>query len=257
MAPGSGSPVFPTSGLAWRRQAGPAIIAALRVSAPNAQRPAPAVCGMRVTSSPISPASNLGLHVILNRGIPACAPAGAWLEERAARRLATAPLTKSPRNADASLTTSHARSATLTPYQVKRRLQPMPIFVPATRAPWLAMPERRCGNPGGAGQTGRAVLSAGLGVRAGEHGSRGAHGFLRHIAAGLAVSLPLVLIGCATPVMQHSLDIPDRFAASPDEPEAAWWDSFGDPVLSDLVRRAARENRHIRTTGPVICSMNL
>ncbi len=49
--------------------------------------------------------------------------------------------------------------------------------------------------------------------------------------------------------MQPSLDVPGRFAAAPtsnEEPEAAWWDSFGDPVLSDLVRRAARENRDIK-----------
>jgi len=26
-------------------------------------------------------------------------------------------------------------------------------------------------------------------------------------------------------------------------PEVAWWDTYGDPVLSDLVPRAARENR--------------
>jgi NodT family efflux transporter outer membrane factor (OMF) lipoprotein len=30
------------------------------------------------------------------------------------------------------------------------------------------------------------------------------------------------------------------------EPEAAWWEAFHDPVLSDLVRRAARENRDIK-----------
>jgi multidrug efflux system outer membrane protein len=30
------------------------------------------------------------------------------------------------------------------------------------------------------------------------------------------------------------------------EPEAAWWDTFRDPVLTDLVRRAARENRDIK-----------
>jgi NodT family efflux transporter outer membrane factor (OMF) lipoprotein len=92
-------------------------------------------------------------------------------------------------------------------------------------------------------------LIAGHGLKAGEHGFRGAQWSLRHFAAGLVASLPLVLMGCATPVMQPSLDIPGRFAASPaspDEPEAAWWDSFGDPVLSDLVRRAAYENRDIK-----------
>ena len=30
------------------------------------------------------------------------------------------------------------------------------------------------------------------------------------------------------------------------EPEIAWWESYGDPVLSDLIRRAARENRDVK-----------
>ena len=59
----------------------------------------------------------------------------------------------------------------------------------------------------------------------------------------------LALFGCATPVLQPSVDVPGRFAAAPasdSEPEVAWWESYGDPVLSDLVRRAARENRDVK-----------
>jgi multidrug efflux system outer membrane protein len=29
-------------------------------------------------------------------------------------------------------------------------------------------------------------------------------------------------------------------------PRVAWWEAYGDPVLSDLIRRAARENRDVR-----------
>src|SRR5215831_19479164 len=68
-------------------------------------------------------------------------------------------------------------------------------------------------------------------------------------AAMLAASLALALASCATPVMQASVDVPGQFAAAPAsavEPETAWWDSYGDPVLSDLVRRAARENRDVK-----------
>lgn len=65
-----------------------------------------------------------------------------------------------------------------------------------------------------------------------------------------AAAASLFLAGCSTPVLSPKVDVPDRFAAAalPDaaEPEAAWWDSYGDPVLSDLVRRAARENRDVR-----------
>src|SRR5450755_3062195 len=70
-----------------------------------------------------------------------------------------------------------------------------------------------------------------------------------HIAAKLAASLAFALVGCATPVLQPAVDVPGRFAAAPasiEAPEATWWDAYGDPVLSDLVRRAARENRDVK-----------
>ncbi|MCC8404045.1 TolC family protein [Paraburkholderia sp. MMS20-SJTN17] len=71
----------------------------------------------------------------------------------------------------------------------------------------------------------------------------------RRAAATLSTSLALALAACATPVMQPSVDVPGRFAAasaSVEEPEAAWWDSYGDPVLSDLERRAAHQNRDVQ-----------
>ena len=43
--------------------------------------------------------------------------------------------------------------------------------------------------------------------------------------------------------------VPDQFAAAPASEtaaEVAWWERYGDPVLSDLIRRAARENRDIK-----------
>lgn len=70
------------------------------------------------------------------------------------------------------------------------------------------------------------------------------------LAGALAVSLALALAGCATPVLKPSLDdIPGHFAAAPasvDEPEVAWWEGFKDPVLSDLIRRAAQRNRDVK-----------
>jgi len=67
--------------------------------------------------------------------------------------------------------------------------------------------------------------------------------------AALAVSITLGISGCSTPAAHPTVDVPPQFAAaSPSEiePEAAWWESFHDPVLTDLVRRAARENRDIK-----------
>lgn len=68
-----------------------------------------------------------------------------------------------------------------------------------------------------------------------------------HIVAALAASLALV--GCTTPIVKSSVQVPSQYAAAPattSEPEVAWWESFGDPVLSDLIRRAAHENRDIK-----------
>lgn len=65
----------------------------------------------------------------------------------------------------------------------------------------------------------------------------------------LAVACALALAGCATPNAHPSVDVPAHFAAAPaagEEADVAWWDNFGDPVLSGLVRRAARENRDVR-----------
>ncbi len=68
------------------------------------------------------------------------------------------------------------------------------------------------------------------------------------VAASLAAAIVLVLAGCATPVSRPAVDVPARFAADPSAaagPEAAWWQTYGDPVLSELVLRAANENREV------------
>lgn len=95
----------------------------------------------------------------------------------------------------------------------------------------------------------RGASSLGLVCRSGQHGRRGA-GISRHaLAATLAVSFALVLTGCSTPVLKSSVEVPREYAAAPtekSEPEIAWWEKYGDPVLSDLVRRSARENRNVK-----------
>lgn len=71
----------------------------------------------------------------------------------------------------------------------------------------------------------------------------------RFASASMTLSMTLIAVGCATPVAKSSVEVPEHFAAvaaSADEPETAWWESFGDPMLSDLVRSAARENRDIK-----------
>jgi len=67
--------------------------------------------------------------------------------------------------------------------------------------------------------------------------------------AAIAAALAIALAGCATPVLEPSVDLPGQFAAAStaeNDPEAAWWEGFGDPVLSDLIRRAARQNRDLK-----------
>ena len=69
------------------------------------------------------------------------------------------------------------------------------------------------------------------------------------VAVALAAAIALVLTGCATPVSQPTVEVPTQFAASTAaemEPEVAWWESFHDPALTDLIHRAARENRDVK-----------
>ena len=58
--------------------------------------------------------------------------------------------------------------------------------------------------------------------------------FLVFIA--ILLTLAIVLGGCATPRLEPSVEVPGRFAqaaAPQDEPEVAWWESYGDRVQSD------------------------
>jgi multidrug efflux system outer membrane protein len=72
----------------------------------------------------------------------------------------------------------------------------------------------------------------------------------RRTALALAcAALALTLAGCATPHVQSSLDIPASFTASPateGTSDLPWWNSFGDPELSRLVRLAGTENRDVK-----------
>ncbi|HVF16527.1 MAG TPA: TolC family protein [Steroidobacteraceae bacterium] len=71
----------------------------------------------------------------------------------------------------------------------------------------------------------------------------------RVIAATLAASLALGLAGCATPMLDSTVAVPDQFAAAStvaSAPEVAWWERYEDPALSELIRRAARENRDVK-----------
>ena len=78
---------------------------------------------------------------------------------------------------------------------------------------------------------------------------RGAHVSADVVAATLGASFALALTGCSTPVLKSSVEVPGQYAALPAEqaePEVAWWEKYGDPVLSELVRRSARENRDVK-----------
>ena len=75
---------------------------------------------------------------------------------------------------------------------------------------------------------------------------------LRAVLRPLLATTLCVLAGCATPVLESSIELPGQYAAaSPSEggPEVAWWENYGDPVLSDLIRRAAVENRDVRVAA--------
>ena len=45
-------------------------------------------------------------------------------------------------------------------------------------------------------------------------------------------------------MLKPSVDLPQQFAAatsSQGESEVAWWEGFKDPILSDLIKRAAEK----------------
>jgi len=69
------------------------------------------------------------------------------------------------------------------------------------------------------------------------------------VLVAILLSLAIILGGCATPRLEPAGEVPGQFAqASPSEdgPEVAWWEGYGDPVLSSLIRRAAVANRDIK-----------
>ena len=72
----------------------------------------------------------------------------------------------------------------------------------------------------------------------------------RAVPAILPALVALTLGACTTPVLQSEVDVPSSFVAAAPEseatPEVAWWERFGDPVLTDLIQRAARENRDVK-----------
>ena len=75
---------------------------------------------------------------------------------------------------------------------------------------------------------------------------------VRAAVVTLTASLVCALAGCTTPTLESRVEVPTQYAASPQSetgPEVAWWDSFGDPVLSDLIVRAAIENRDVKVAA--------
>jgi multidrug efflux system outer membrane protein len=65
----------------------------------------------------------------------------------------------------------------------------------------------------------------------------------------LAASIAVALAGCSAPQVKSTFEPPPRFSAAQAttaDYDVAWWESFGDPVLSDLIRRAAAENRDVK-----------
>ncbi|MFN3767055.1 MAG: efflux transporter outer membrane subunit [Ectopseudomonas guguanensis] len=65
----------------------------------------------------------------------------------------------------------------------------------------------------------------------------------------LAAAIALTLSGCATDDLTPAVELPAAYAASDAsemQPETAWWQTYQDPVLADLVQRAMRENRDVK-----------
>lgn len=71
---------------------------------------------------------------------------------------------------------------------------------------------------------------------------------MRFIAVLVSSALAFASVGCTTPQLHSAVDVPTRFTTSAEaaEPDVRWWESYGDPVLTELIVQAARANRDIR-----------
>lgn len=65
----------------------------------------------------------------------------------------------------------------------------------------------------------------------------------------LCSTLTMLVAGCVTPELASTVEMPGRYAMALSTgagPEMNWWEGYHDPVLTELIRRAAVENRDIR-----------
>lgn len=67
----------------------------------------------------------------------------------------------------------------------------------------------------------------------------------------VAISASLALSGCTTAHLESRVELPPQFTVESDiaGPELAWWQSYADPVLTELVSRAVSGNRDIQIAG--------
>jgi NodT family efflux transporter outer membrane factor (OMF) lipoprotein len=69
------------------------------------------------------------------------------------------------------------------------------------------------------------------------------------VLAGSLAGIAGLLAACSTPVLKSGVDVPGQYATAPEATAASeveWWERFGDPVLTDLIQRAAHENRDVK-----------
>ncbi len=72
---------------------------------------------------------------------------------------------------------------------------------------------------------------------------------VRAAIVALTASMVCALAGCTTPTLEAKVEVPNRYAAAAQfetRPEVSWWQNFHDPVLSELIVRAAIENRDVK-----------
>lgn len=68
-------------------------------------------------------------------------------------------------------------------------------------------------------------------------------------STAIAVGVALALTACSTPRLYSGVELPAEFNSvevQAAQTEVVWWERYGDPVLTDLVTRAATANRDIR-----------
>src|SRR5262249_55605972 len=128
---------------------------------------------------------------------------------------------------------------------------------------------RSCQSPGSTDSAPRGLTASTRGLTAATTRTDQSIGNVHCLLLALAASLALLITGCTpcreyfrngfkvgpnygrppAPVAEHWIDASDQRVHSVDGDDCHWWTVFNDPVLSELIQTAYRQNLTLREAG--------